>query len=70
MKIDYDKEADAIYIELNHGEFSKNKKLDDFTIIDIDKDGNIIGIELLDVSKRMTIEEFSRIKVNNIEVEA
>ena len=51
MEINYDKEADAMYIEFRKGDFSKNKKIDDFTIIDFDKDGKILGIELLNVSK-------------------
>lgn len=45
MEINYDKEADAMYIELRKGHFAKNKKLDDFTILDLDKEGNILGIE-------------------------
>ena len=32
MEINYDKEADAMYIEFRKGEFNKNKKIDDFTI--------------------------------------
>ena len=53
MEIAYDKEADAMYIEFRKGEFNKNKKIDDFTIIDLDKNGNLFGIELLDASKRI-----------------
>ena len=52
MEINYDKEADAMYIEFRKGDFSKNKKIDGFTIIDLDKDNNILGIELLDASKK------------------
>jgi len=66
MEINYDKEADAMYIEFQKGEFSSNKKIDDFTIIDLDKDGNILGIELLDVSKRIPIESLSQINVKNL----
>jgi len=66
MEIRYDKEADAMYIEFRKGEFGSNKKVDDFTIIDLDKDGNILGIELLDVSKRIPIESLSEINVKNL----
>jgi len=66
MEISYDKEADAMYIEFRKGEFSKNKKIDDFTIIDLDKDDNILSIELLDVSKRIPIESLSEINVRNL----
>lgn len=66
MEINYDKEADALYIELRKGDFAKNKKIDDFTIIDLDKQGNILGIELLDVSKRIPRESLSQLHVKNL----
>jgi len=66
MKISYDKEADAMYIEFQKGEFATNKKIDDFTIIDLDKKGNILGIELLDVSKRIPIDSICEISVKNL----
>jgi len=66
MEISYDKEADAMYIEFQKGDFDSNKKIDDFTVIDLDKDGNILGIELLDVSKRIPIESLSEINVKNL----
>ena len=66
MEISYDKEADAMYIEFQKGEFVRNKKIDDFTIIDIDKNGNILGIELLDVSNRIPIESLSEVNVKNL----
>jgi len=66
MEISYDKEADAMYIEFRKGEFAKNKKIDDFTIIDLDKDDNILGIELLTVSKRIPPESLSEVHVKNL----
>ena len=70
MEISYDKEADALYIEFRKGKFAKNKKIDDFTIIDLDKDNNILGIELLEVSKRIPIESLSEVNVKNLLVPA
>ena len=66
MEISYDKEADAMYIEFRKGDFSKNKKIDGFTIIDLDKDNNILGIELLDASKRIPRESLSQVNVRNL----
>ena len=70
MEISYDKDADAVYIEFRKGDFSKNKKIDDFTLIDLDKKDNILGIELLDVSKRIPIESLSEVSVKNLLVAA
>ena len=66
MEINYDKEADAMYIEFRKGDFTKNKKIDDFTIIDLDKENKILGIELLEVSKRIPIESLSEVNVKNL----
>ena len=66
MEISYDKEADAMYIEFRRGEFAKNKKIDDFIIIDLDKEDNILGIELLKASKRIPLESLSEINVKNL----
>jgi len=66
MEISYDKQADAMYIEFRKGEFARNKKVDDFTILDLDHEGNILGIELLEVSKRIPVESLSEVNVKNL----
>lgn len=66
MKITFDKEADAVYIELNEGEFASNKKIDNDTIIDLDKNRNILGIELLNVNQRISKDFLSDISVKNL----
>ncbi len=66
MKITFDREADALYIELGTGKFASNKKIDDDTIIDLNKEGKIIGIELLSVSKRISKDFLSNIVVKNL----
>ena len=66
MKITYDKEADAMYIKFLEGKFASNKIIDKDTILDLDKDGNILGIEILDVIKRMGKKFLSNIQVENL----
>ena len=66
MEITYDKEADAMYIEFRKGDFAKNKKVDDFTIIDMDDNGNLLGIELLEVSKRIPLASLAEVNVKNL----
>ena len=55
-----------MYIEFRKGEFASNKKIDDFTVIDLDEQGNILGIELLSVSKRIPVESLSEVNVKNL----
>ena len=66
MEIEYDKEADALYITLRDGEFDHNQKVDDNTILDFDKSGNLLGIEVLWVSERMPPQTLSELHIRNI----
>lgn len=66
MKVYYDAEADAMYIEIDEGTFSKNEKLDDTTILDLDQEGHLLGIEILDVSKRLSQNALSQLREKRI----
>jgi len=66
MEISFDREAEAMYIAFRKGEFSKNRKIDDSMVIDLDKGGNILGIELLNVSKRIPKESLAQVNVKNL----
>lgn len=62
MRISYDPEADALYIELKEAEAEDNIDLEPGMTADLDKDGHIIAIEVLHASKRLgtkSLEEFS-----------
>ena len=50
MRMEYDREADAIYIYLGDAPYSYGKNLDSERRIDYDANGMPIGIELLCVS--------------------
>ena len=66
MKVTYDEDADAMYIKLTNEKFSKTKIIDKNTILNIDKDGNVIGIELLFVSKHLPKNFLSQVVVETI----
>ena len=61
MKISYDKIADALYIYLRKGTVAKTKKVTSRLLIDVDKKGNVLGIEMLDVSHQIPKKEIGRI---------
>ena len=66
MEISYDKEADAMYIRFKKGEFGSNKVIDEDTIINLNHKGNLLGIKLLSVSKRISIKSLSEISIKNL----
>jgi len=52
MKIRYDPDADAMYITLKEGNVHHTKEIDKNIIVDFDKDGEVLGIELLFVKEK------------------
>ncbi len=59
MKITYDKDADALYIKFRRGTFDRNKVLSRDAIADFDKKGNLLGLELLSVRKRIPLKQIA-----------
>ena len=53
MKITYDKKIDAMYLQFQKGSFSHNKEVEEGIILDIGKGNKILGIEILNASKRI-----------------
>jgi uncharacterized protein YuzE len=51
MWIDYDREADSLYIKISQTEsvISRTSREDDGVAFDYDKKNNIVGIEILDL---------------------
>ena len=59
----YDKIADAIYIYLKKGKIFKTIKMKDRLIVDTDKDGKILGMEILSASAQVPKRQLREIKV-------
>lgn len=56
MKINYDNEADAIYIKLSHQKPEGVIEISKGVNLDTTSDDKIVGIEILNASKRMDIK--------------
>lgn len=53
MKVKYDKEVDVLYIVFSSKKIKESDEGKPGIIIDYDKQGSIVGIEVLDASKKM-----------------
>ena len=56
MKITYDKEVDAVYIQLSVGQPEGVIEVADGINIDVSSDGKIVGIELLNATEKVSLE--------------
>ena len=52
MKIEYDRQADAMYIRLKAGVVAESEEVRPGVVLDFDAEGKVLGIEMLDVSLR------------------
>ena len=59
MKIQYFQDTDTLHIEFKAVEIAETRDLDENTILDIDRQGNIAGITVEHASKRADIPKFS-----------
>ncbi|MCX7000360.1 MAG: DUF2283 domain-containing protein [Candidatus Sumerlaeota bacterium] len=59
MKIKYFQDTDTLYIEFKAGEVAETKDLDENTLLDLDRDGNICTITVEHASERADIPHFS-----------
>lgn len=57
----YDAEADAAYFRLKKGSVSRTVKLQDWLLVDIDKKGGLLGVEMLFVSHRIPKGPFTTV---------
>ncbi len=70
MKIEYSKEADALYVYFKEEFVAKSKEIEDGVVIDFDEKNQLIGIEVLDVSKRFSLSDIVNVNIENLPVEA
>jgi uncharacterized protein YuzE len=54
MKVKYDPEVDVLSFVLSDSPVEESDEDKPGVILDYDKEGNVVGLEILDASKRMT----------------
>ena len=54
MKIRYDKEVDALYVEFKKDKITRTVEGRESFLIDLNKKGEVVGFEVLDYSKAVS----------------
>jgi uncharacterized protein YuzE len=69
MKIEYDKEVDALYIRLQEKYVARTLEIEEGLNLDLDEEGKLIGLEVLDATERYTLSDIFNISTENLILE-
>lgn len=69
MKIEYDNQVDAIYIRLQEKYVTRTVEIEDGLNIDLDENGKLIGLEVLDATERYALTDLFNISTENLNLE-
>ncbi len=69
MKINYYKKTDSLYIDLSSKPSKESREISDGVVLDYDAEGNIVGIDIDNASRKIDLKEIILNKVP-IEIEA
>jgi uncharacterized protein YuzE len=62
MRLRIDQQNDALYFRLDESEIVESEEVQPGVILDYDAKGNVIGIEMLDLSKRVSSENLKSLQ--------
>ncbi len=70
MKIEFDRQADALYIYIQEKPVNKTKEIEEGILVDFDEDNRLIGLEIMDVTKRFSLADIVNLQIENLPVES
>jgi uncharacterized protein YuzE len=59
MKINYYPDTDSLYIDLSEKESTNSIEVNEGVVIDYDVDGNIVGIDIDNASRKLAMNQLS-----------
>lgn len=63
MRIKVDLESDALYFRLSEDEIEESEEVAKGIIVDYSRTGKIVGVEILNLKEKFTLEELSKLNV-------
>ena len=69
MKIEYDKEADALYIRIQEKYVSRTQEVSEGVNLDFDEEDRLIGLEVLGAAKRYSLSDIFNLSTENLILE-
>lgn len=66
MKLTVDREADALYLDLDEAPTADSKEISPGVILDYNAQGKVVGIEMLYLSKRVAAGKLDRMQMETV----
>jgi uncharacterized protein YuzE len=66
MKLTIDREADALYLNLDESPAAESEEISPGVILDYNAEGKVVGIELLYLSKRVPPEKLNLMQLETV----
>ena len=66
MKIEYDRKVDALYIRLQEKYVARTVEVEEGLNLDLDENGKLIGLEVLDATERYSLADIFNISTENL----
>ena len=63
MKLNYYPETDSLYIDLTDQPSSDSKEVSEGVVLDYDANGNLVGIDIDNASKKLNLRELTLSKL-------
>ena len=57
MKLNYYQKTDSLYIDLSSGKSAESREISEGVVLDYDKRGNLVGIDIDHASKKLNLKE-------------
>ena len=65
MKLTIDRDADALYLDLDSAPAAESEEIAPGVIFDYNAEGKVVGIEMLNLSLRVSAEKLRHVEVEN-----
>jgi uncharacterized protein YuzE len=66
MRIEYDKEVDALYIRIQEQYVARTQEVSEGVNLDFDAQGRLIGLEVIDATKRYSLADIFNLTTENL----
>jgi uncharacterized protein YuzE len=66
MKLTIDREADALYLDLDEAPAAESEEISPGVILDYNASGKVVGIEMLYLSKRVSPDKLGRMQMETV----